>query len=109
MNHRRHLILPALLWAVVAVVFDLLIVLVLHLPPGYATTTSADQTVTGQSFAIIGGDVFFAVIIFGLYFIIQFSRYPNRERVQGARNKARPIPTLSSPHRPWHRERPVTL
>ncbi|MFZ0996370.1 MAG: cytochrome c oxidase subunit II [Candidatus Dormiibacterota bacterium] len=86
MSHRRHLIIPALLWAVVAVVFDLLITLVFHLPPGYATTTAADQTVTGQVFAITGGDVFFAVVIFGLYFIIQFSRYPNRERVPRARN-----------------------
>jgi cytochrome c oxidase subunit 2 len=71
---------------VVAVVFDLLIVLVLHLPPGYASTTAGDQTVTGQVFAIIGGDVFFAVVIFGLYFIVRFSRVPHREPVPGARN-----------------------
>jgi cytochrome c oxidase subunit II len=85
-SHRRHLIIPTLLWAVIAVVFDLLIVLVLHLPPGYATTTASDQTVTGQVFSIIGGDIFLAVVIFGLYFILQFSRHPNRERVPGARN-----------------------
>ncbi len=74
MSNRRQLVIPTLIAAVLAVVWDLLVALVLHLPPGYATTTAADQTVTGQVFAIIGGDVGFAVVVFGAYFISQFGR-----------------------------------
>jgi cytochrome c oxidase subunit 2 len=51
-----------------------LVALVLHIPPGYATTTAADQTVTSQVFAILAGDIGMAVVTFGAYFAIVFSR-----------------------------------
>jgi cytochrome c oxidase subunit 2 len=71
---RRHLVIPGLIVAVLSLIWDLLVALVLHIPPGYATTTAADQTVTSQVFAIIAGDVGMAVVVFGAYFAILFSR-----------------------------------
>ncbi|MGB9483177.1 MAG: hypothetical protein WCB86_04700, partial [Candidatus Dormiibacterota bacterium] len=74
MTTRRHLVIPGLIVAVLSLIWDLLVALVLHIPPGYATTTAADQTVTSQVFAIIAGDVGMAVVVFGAYFAIMFSR-----------------------------------
>ncbi|MGC1184126.1 MAG: cytochrome c oxidase subunit II [Candidatus Dormiibacterota bacterium] len=74
MTTRRHLVIPAIVVAVLSLIWDLLVALVLHIPPGYATTTAADQTVTSQVFAIIAGDIGFAVVGFGLYFAYVFSR-----------------------------------
>ncbi|HVC23013.1 MAG TPA: hypothetical protein VNH82_06265 [Candidatus Dormibacteraeota bacterium] len=74
MTNRRHLVIPGLIVAVLSLIWDLLVALVLHIPPGYATTTAADQTVTSQVFAIIAGDIGMAVVAYGLYFAILFSR-----------------------------------
>jgi cytochrome c oxidase subunit 2 len=74
LTNRRHLVIPGIIVAVLSVIWDLMVALVLNIPPGYATTTAADQTVTSQVFAIIAGDVGMAVVVFGLYFAIQFSR-----------------------------------
>ncbi len=74
MTNRRHLVIPGIIVAVLSLIWDLLVALVLHIPPGYATTTSAGQTVTSQVFAIIGGDVGMAVVTYAVYFAILFSR-----------------------------------
>jgi len=74
LTNRRHLVIPGLIVAVLSLIWDLLVALVLHIPPGYATTTAADQTVTSQVFAIIAGDIGMAVVAYGLYFAILFSR-----------------------------------
>jgi cytochrome c oxidase subunit 2 len=74
LTNRRHLVIPGIIVAVLSLIWDLLVALVLHIPPGYATTTSAGQTVTSQVFAIIGGDVGMAVVTYAVYFAILFSR-----------------------------------
>jgi cytochrome c oxidase subunit II len=71
---RRLVLIPGIVVLILALVWDLLVALVLHIPPGYATTTAADQTVTSQVFSMIGGDVGIAVVVFGTYFTLTFSR-----------------------------------
>ncbi|HEY6538432.1 MAG TPA: cytochrome c oxidase subunit II [Candidatus Dormibacteraeota bacterium] len=75
MTTRRHFVIPGLIVAALSLIWDLLVALVLHIPPGYATTTAADQTVTSQVFAIIAGDAGMAVVVFGLYFTLLFGRH----------------------------------
>jgi cytochrome c oxidase subunit 2 len=70
----RNFIIPGIISMVLAVIGDLLVALVLHLPPGYATTTAADQTVTGQVFTIISWSVGITVVTFGLYTMFRFGR-----------------------------------
>lgn len=86
MTNRRHLVIPGLIAAVLSVIWDLMFALVLHLPPGYATTTAAGETVTGQVFAIIAGDVGMTVVIYAVYFAVLFSR---RNRPREAQTVAR--------------------
>ncbi|MHB8324641.1 MAG: cytochrome c oxidase subunit II [Candidatus Dormibacteria bacterium] len=74
MTKWQHLLIPGAIAATLSVLGDLLVALVLHLPPGYATTTAADQTVTGQVFAIIAWTVGISVVTFALYFILRFGR-----------------------------------
>lgn len=74
MTNRRHLVIPGIIVAVLSLVWDLLVALVLHIPPGYATTTAAGQTVTSQVFAILAGDIGMAVVIYAAYFAVVFSR-----------------------------------
>jgi len=71
---KRHLITPAIIAAIVAVIGDMLVVLVLHLPPGHATTAANDDTFTGQVFAIISWTVGAAVVTFAVYFIALSTR-----------------------------------
>ncbi|MGH7642286.1 MAG: hypothetical protein ACRENX_04615 [Candidatus Dormibacteria bacterium] len=73
MTTRRHVVIPVLIVAVLSLIWDLLVALVLHFPPGYATTTAGDQTVTGQVFAMIAGDVGMAVVVFAVYFLFAFN------------------------------------
>ncbi|MGC2190792.1 MAG: cytochrome c oxidase subunit II [Candidatus Dormiibacterota bacterium] len=79
MTNRRHLVIPGIIVAVLCLIWDLLVALVLHIPPGYATTTAAGETVTSQVFAIIAGDVGMAVVTYAVYFAILYSR-SNRPR-----------------------------
>jgi cytochrome c oxidase subunit 2 len=74
LTNRRHLVIPGLIVAVLSVIWDLLVALVLHIPPGYSTTTASDETVTSQVFAILAGDIGMAVVIYGAYFAVVFSR-----------------------------------
>ncbi|HUY10450.1 MAG TPA: cytochrome c oxidase subunit II [Candidatus Dormibacteraeota bacterium] len=74
MSTKRHLITPAIIAAIVAVIGDMLVVLVLHLPPGHATTAANDDTFTGQVFAIISWTVGAAVVTFAVYFIALSTR-----------------------------------
>ncbi|MGH7665780.1 MAG: hypothetical protein ACREN1_00465 [Candidatus Dormibacteria bacterium] len=74
MDARRHLVIPAVIAAVLCLIADLILALVVTLPPGYASTTSSDQTVTGQIFSMVGGDVGILVVVFAVYFAIIFSR-----------------------------------
>ncbi len=74
MDARRHLVIPLVIAAVLCLIADLLLAFVLTLPPGYASTTAADQTVTGQIFSMVAGDVGITVVVFAVYFAIAFSR-----------------------------------
>lgn len=78
MRNRVPLVVPAVVAAVLSVILDVLIAKVLPFPPGFDTPNAADQTVVGQVFAIIGGDVFFAVVAFAVAFIIYYSREHNQ-------------------------------
>lgn len=72
MTNRRHLAIPGIIALVLAVIWDILFVTVLHVPPGNASTAAVDQTLTGLIFVIISGDVGLAVVTFGIYFIATF-------------------------------------
>ena len=74
MSTKRHLIIPGIIAAILAVIGDFLVVLVLHLPPGHATTAANDDTFTGQVFAIISWSVGVAVVTYAVYFIILSAR-----------------------------------
>ena len=69
MSRSRDLIVPGIIAAVLAVIGDLLVAFVLHLPPGGATTPATDDTFTGQVFAIISWTVGIAVVTYACYFI----------------------------------------
>lgn len=69
MRANRHLIIPGIIAAILAVIGDMLVVLVLKLPPGGATTAAVDDTFTGQVFAIISWSVGAAVVTYAVYFI----------------------------------------
>jgi len=73
---KRHLIIPAIIAAILAVIGDLLVVFVLHLPPGHATTAANDDTFTGQVFTIISWSVGIAVVTFAVYFLFLSARTP---------------------------------
>ncbi|MGH7758450.1 MAG: hypothetical protein ACREN7_03975 [Candidatus Dormibacteria bacterium] len=70
--------MPAVVAAVLSVILDVLITKVLSMPPGFASPTAADQTVVGQVFAIIAGDVFFAVVAFAVSFMVYYSKESNQ-------------------------------
>jgi len=72
---RRHLIVPGLVWAVLSIAADLTLTH-LNLPPGYATTTAAGQSVTGQVFSMISATVGIAVVVFAVYFLVVFRGRP---------------------------------
>ena len=74
MSTKRHLIIPGIIAAILAVIGDFLVVLVLHLPPGHATTAANDDTFTGQVFAIISWSVGAAVVTYAVYFIVLSAR-----------------------------------
>ncbi|HVC39715.1 MAG TPA: cytochrome c oxidase subunit II [Candidatus Dormibacteraeota bacterium] len=76
MSTKRHLIIPAIIAAILAVIGDLLVVFVLHLPPGHATTAANDDTFTGQVFTIISWSVGIAVVTFAVYFLFLSARTP---------------------------------
>ncbi|MGA7089023.1 MAG: cytochrome c oxidase subunit II [Candidatus Dormiibacterota bacterium] len=69
MSRSRDLIIPGIIAAILAVIGDLLVVFVLHLPPGGQTTAATDDTFTGQVFAIISWTVGIAVVTYACYFI----------------------------------------
>ncbi|MGC2190724.1 MAG: cytochrome c oxidase subunit II [Candidatus Dormiibacterota bacterium] len=92
MSSRRHLVIPALIAAVLSVIWGLLVALVLHLPPGYATTTAAGETVTGQVFAIIAGDVGMTVVIYAVYFVIRYSRQGRPSEVAASASTRSNVP-----------------
>jgi cytochrome c oxidase subunit 2 len=71
---KRHLIVPGIIAAILAVIGDMLVVLVLHLPPGHATTAANDDTFTGQVFAIISWSVGISVVTYAVYFIAVASK-----------------------------------
>jgi len=74
---KRHLIIPGIIAAILAVIGDLLVAFVLHMPPGHATTAANDDTFTGQVFAIISWSVGAAVVTYGVYFIAMAKRAPD--------------------------------
>lgn len=76
MSTKRHLIIPGIIAAILAVIGDLLVVFVLHLPPGHATTAANDDTFTGQVFSIISWSVGVAVVTYVVYFMVLSARTP---------------------------------
>jgi cytochrome c oxidase subunit 2 len=68
-SRSRDLIIPGIIAAILAVIGDLLVVFVFHLPPGGATTAATDDTFTGQVFVIISWSVGIAVVTYACYFI----------------------------------------
>ncbi|HVB13776.1 MAG TPA: cytochrome c oxidase subunit II [Candidatus Dormibacteraeota bacterium] len=84
MSTNRHLIIPGIISAVLAVIGDLLVVFVLHLPPGHATTAANDDTFTGQVFAIISWSVGAAVVTYAVYFLVLSKRTTEAPATQHA-------------------------
>lgn len=74
MTNRRHFLMAGTIAAVLCLIWDLLVAFVLHIPPGSASTTAADESVEGQIFAILGGDAGMTVVTIGVYFLVLFSR-----------------------------------
>lgn len=74
----RHFIIPAIISAVLSVIWDLVVALKITPPPGYVSTSAVDQTVTGQILIIMASDVGLTVVTFGLYMILVLGRDKDR-------------------------------
>ena len=74
MDSTTHIRRAAVVWAVLAIVADLLIGFVLapHMPPGHFTNTASDQTRINNILALILTPIGVGVITFFVYALITF-------------------------------------
>ncbi|MGH7641232.1 MAG: hypothetical protein ACREOL_10065 [Candidatus Dormibacteria bacterium] len=81
----RHLLIPTIIAIVLSVVFDCLVAFVLHIPPGFGSTTAADETVESQVFSIIAFDQGIVVVVMAVYFCIVFGWMNRPKEIQTAK------------------------